>query len=181
MFSYRVDGEVSLKLLTQSDAEDVFELINRNRRHLREWLGWVDASTELAATRSFIHYNLERFTRREALDTGILYKGKLVGKIGFNNINHANKTAEIGYMLGEKYTGRGIMTRAAEAMVNLAFHEFQLQKVEIRVAPGNIKSSAIPERLGFVKEGTIRRAEFLYDHYVDHVVYGMLREEWVIK
>lgn len=53
-----------------------------------------------------------------------------------------------------------------------------LHKVEIRVAVGNEKSSAIPERLGFIKEGTLRAAEWLYDHYVDHVVYGMLLTEW---
>ena len=43
---------------------------------------------------------------------------------------------------------------------------------------GQRKSLAIPERLGFTKEGTIRAAEWLYDHYVDHVAYGMLASEW---
>lgn len=181
MFLYNIDEDISLKLLTQSDAEAVFELINHNRAHLRKWLGWVDFSTEVDMSLALIEYNLQQFTKREALDTGIIYKGKLVGKIGFNKINKANKTAEIGYMLDERYTGYGIMTRAAEAMVHLAFREFGLQKVEIRVAPGNEKSRAIPKRLGFVEEGTIRSAEWLYDQYVDHVVYGMLKKEWVNK
>lgn len=179
MFLYQVDEEVSLKLLTQLDADDVFDLIDRNRTHLREWLGWVDSSTDVSMSQAFIQYNLDKFIKQEALDTGILYKGKLVGKIGFNKINHANKTAEIGYMLDEHFTGKGIMTRATEAMVNIAFHEFQLQKVEIRVAPSNEKSRAIPVRLGFIEEGTIRSAEWLYNQYVDHVVYGMLCQEWL--
>lgn len=179
MFLYRVDHELSLKLLTQADAEDVFDLIDENRAHLRQWLGWIDASTEVSATAAFLQYNLERFTRREGLNAGILYKGKLVGQIGFNNINAANRTAEIGYMLAKGYTGKGIITRATEALVNLGFNEFRLQKIEIRVAAGNEKSCAIPIRLGFVQEGLIRSAEWLYDHYVDHVVYGMLRREWL--
>jgi ribosomal-protein-serine acetyltransferase len=42
----------------------------------------------------------------------------------------------------------------------------------------NKNSRGIPERLGFVNKGCIRQAEWLYDHYVDHVVYGKLAEEW---
>jgi ribosomal-protein-serine acetyltransferase len=56
-----------------------------------------------------------------------------------------------------------------------------MHKVEIRAASGNKKSRAVPERLGFKQEGCIRQAEYLYDHYVDHVVYGMLDLEWAQK
>ena len=42
----------------------------------------------------------------------------------------------------------------------------------------NHKSRAIPERFGFKKEGMIRQAEWLYDHYVDHIIYGLLAREW---
>ena len=59
--------------------------------------------------------------------------------------------------------------------------EYDVQKVEIWVAEGNGKSRAIAERLGFVQEGIIRNAEWLYDHYVNHVVYGVLRSEWLMR
>ncbi|WP_242967796.1 GNAT family N-acetyltransferase [Tepidibacter mesophilus] len=42
----------------------------------------------------------------------------------------------------------------------------------------NVKSRAIPQRLGFKNEGVLREAEWLYNHYVSHVVYGMLDNEW---
>jgi len=51
--------------------------------------------------------------------------------------------------------------------------------VEVRCAEGNSKSRAIPERLGFIKEGIIRDVEWLYDHYVEDVVYGILSREWL--
>jgi ribosomal-protein-serine acetyltransferase len=41
-----------------------------------------------------------------------------------------------------------------------------------------MKSRALPKRLGFTEEGIIREAEWLYDHYEDHVVYGLLKKEY---
>jgi ribosomal-protein-serine acetyltransferase len=70
------------------------------------------------------------------------------------------------------------MTKSCRAVINYIFNELELNRVEIRAAVLNKKSRAIPERLGFTQEGIIRSAEWLYDHFVDHVVYGMLRDEW---
>ena len=70
------------------------------------------------------------------------------------------------------------MTKTVKALLQYAFETLKLHKVEIRVAEANHKSRAIPERLGFMQEGTIRVAEWLYDHYVNHVIYGMLVSEW---
>lgn len=181
MFTYKVDNEIRLKLVMPSDAQDIFNIIDRNREHLREWLGWVDISTDISVTYQVIDINLRKFANHEALDTAIVYKGKMVGKVSINSINLANKTAQIGYMLDEKYEGRGIMTRAVKAMTDIAMFEYDLHKVEICAAEDNKKSRAIPERLGFVQEGIIRSAEWLYDHYVDHVVYGVLRREWLAR
>ena len=69
------------------------------------------------------------------------------------------------------------MTRACRALVAHAFDTLRLQRVEIRVATGNRRSRAIPERLGFREEGILRQVEWLYNHYVDHVVYGRLASD----
>ena len=74
--------------------------------------------------------------------------------------------------------GRGIVTKACRTLVTYAFEQYTLNKVEIHCATGNTRSRAIPEKLGFVQEGIIRQAEWLNDHYVDMVVYGMLASEW---
>ena len=84
----------------------------------------------------------------------------------------------IGYWLGEEFQGKGIMTAASRILIHYAFDEFQLNRVEIRCAVGNTRSRAIPERLGFIQEGMIGDGEWLYDHYVDLIVYRMLAREW---
>lgn len=179
MFFYEVDNEIQLKLITQNDGEEIFAFVDRSRSYLREWLGWIDNTKTVEDTRAFAAYNLERFAKREGLDTAIYYKGQFVGKVAINTINWSLKKCEIGYFLDEKFQGEGIMTRAVKGIIDIAFHEYKLEKVEIRAAVENKKSRHIAERLGFMLEGTIRNAEWLYDHYVDHAVYGLLANEWI--
>ena len=69
-------------------------------------------------------------------------------------------------------------TKAVKQFIDHAFNDLDLRKVEINVASSNFKSRAIPERLGFTEEGTIRNYEFLNGEYHDRVIYGMLKEEW---
>jgi ribosomal-protein-serine acetyltransferase len=66
-------------------------------------------------------------------------------------------------------------------LVDYAFNEYQLHRVQIRCATENRKSYAIIERLDFIKEGITRQAEFLYDHYVNLFVYGMTDDKWKIR
>lgn len=178
MFIHKINDDLSLKLIELKDSERVFELTDQSRGYLREWLPWLDSTTELEDTKEFIKGCLKGFAENKSLNTVILFKGEIVGVAGFNTINWSNKIAQIGYWLGEKFRGNGIMTEVAKTLTDYALHELNLNKVEIRAAAGNRKSRRIPERLHFVNEGCIRQAEWLYDHYVDHVVYGILAEEW---
>lgn len=178
MFIHKINDDLSLKLIEFRDSEKVFELTNKSRSYLREWLPWLDSTTKLEDTIEFIKGCLKGFAENKSLNSVILSKGEIVGVASYNNINWSNKTAYIGYWLGEEFQGNGIMTEAAKTLTDYAFNELNLNKVEIRAAVGNKKSRSVPERLNFVNEGVIRQAEWLYDHYVDHVVYGILEEEW---
>jgi ribosomal-protein-serine acetyltransferase len=177
MFVYKID-DISLKLIELRDAERVFDLTNNSRDYLREWLPWLDNTTKLEDTEEFIKMSLKGFSENKSMNTVIIYKGQIVGVAGYNLIDWTNKIAYIGYWLGKQYQGNGIMTRVAKALTDYAINELNIHKVEIRAAVKNKNSRGIPERIGFVNEGCIRQAEWLYDHYVDHVVYGMLAEEW---
>jgi ribosomal-protein-serine acetyltransferase len=179
MFIYKINKELSLKLIELKDCSRIYELMNQSRSYLREWLPWLDYTTKPEDTNEFIKICLTGFAESKSLTTVILFKGDIVGVASFNSINWSNKTAQIGYWLGQDYQGNGIIIKVTKALVEYAFNELKLNKVEIRVATENVKSRRIPEKLGFINEGCIRQAEWLYDHYVDHYVYGMLAVEWV--
>ncbi|QOR64777.1 GNAT family N-acetyltransferase [Cytobacillus suaedae] len=178
MFTHKINEELSLKLLDLNDGARLFELTDQSRSYLREWLPWLDYTTKPEDTNEFIKITLSGFAERKSLTTVILYKNLIIGVASFNSIDWSNKTAQIGYWLGHEYQGNGIMTKVTKALTEYAFNELRINKVEIRVATQNVKSRSIPEKLGFKNEGCIRHAEWLYDHYVDHYVYGMLAEEW---
>lgn len=178
MFICRLDAEAELRLLEDRHAAELFLLTDQNRGHLRRWLPWVDATTSIEITRKFIKNALKQFSTNRGFQTGIWYQGRLVGVIGYHRIDWFNRKTSIGYWLGASFQGKGLMTKACRALVDYAFGELKLNRVEIRCAAQNKRSRAIPERLGFVQEGISRQAEWLYDHYVDHVIYGMLASEW---
>ena len=107
-------------------------------------------------------------------------EGALAGVIGLEPIDSAHRTASIGYWLGAGQQGRGTMTRAVQALVEHAVSVLELNRIEIRAAVGNARSRAIPQRLGFREEGTLRQAERVGDAYLDIVVYSLLASEHTV-
>ena len=178
MFSYKIDDETEIRLFAEQHADRLFALVDENRDYLREWLPWVDGTKTAEDTRNFIRISLEQFAANGGFAAGLWYRGELAGTIGFHKIDWPNQKAEIGYWISAGFQGKGIVTRAARALVDYTFNELGLNRMEIRCAEGNKKSRAIAERLGFHQEGTLRQSLLLNDHYVDMVIYGMLKEEW---
>lgn len=181
MFFREIDEDLTVTLMQIKDASELFNLTDASRVYLREWLPWVDATTTVDDSRGFIEHTLLGYENKKSMTLAIRYKGDLVGTVSFNSLDWSNKVAYIGYWLGQGYQGNGIMTRVTQMLTDYAFMELDFNRVDIRAAFENKKSRSIPERLGFVEEGQIRQAEWLYDHYVDHVVYGMLASEWKNK
>jgi ribosomal-protein-serine acetyltransferase len=176
-----IDDQTYLKVLEEHDAEQLFILTDSCRTYLREWLPWVDSTKTIDDTIAFIKTSKKKFASNKGMDAGIWFNGQLAGVIGLHSIDWPNKKTSIGYWLGEPFQGRGLMTKSCIAMINYIFNDLQINRVEIRCAVMNSKSRAIPERLGFTNEGTIRDAEWLYDHFVDHIVYSLLAREWKIQ
>ncbi|AIF42818.1 GNAT family N-acetyltransferase [Virgibacillus sp. SK37] len=178
MFIQYINEEISLKLLERQDAKELFALVDKDRSYLREWLPWVDSMKQVEDYEPIIDMWLNQFSSHNGFQAGILYKGKLAGMVGFHGIDQANKKTSIGYWLANSYQGNGIMTIAVKALIEQAFNEYGLNRVEIQCGVDNIKSRSIPERLGFRQDGILRDAEYLYDHFHDCVLYSMLAKEW---
>lgn len=180
MFSIVVNEYISLRLLMKKDAEALFQLVEQSRNDLRKWMPWVDHMKNKEDYVQIIPQWLAEFASETSLHMGIFVEGQIAGVAGFHSFDHVNQKTSIGYWLGKKYRGKGIMTKVVRKMVEIAFRELEMNRVEIRCAVENKKSRLIPERLGFYQEGILRLAEKIGDRYVDHVVYAILKQDYSI-
>lgn len=178
MFKIPVDNEMYLRILSSRDASDLFNITTQSKTYLRQWLPWVDDILSVEDSNTFIKSALQLQQEQKALTMGVFYEDRLVGVVGFNALDFKNKIGFIGYWLHQGEQGKGIMTRAVQALISYGFSYYRLHRIDIRTAASNKASARIPERLGFQYEGRLRQAEWLYNYYVDHYVYGMLKEEW---
>lgn len=178
MFETDLANDAKLRLLEERHAEELADLSERNRAHLRAWLPWVDGNRTVDDRRRFIRAALEQFARNDGFQAGIWHGDRLAGVVGYHGIDWANRGTTLGYWLGEEFEGKGLMTEACRALVDHAFGELGLNRLSISCAVENTKSRAIPERLGFQQEGVHKQAEWLYDHFVDHAIYAMLADQW---
>ena len=87
----------------------------------------------------------------------------------------------MGYWLAKSHTARGYMTAAVKALIDDGFKHLELNRIQARVATDNYPSQAVCDRLGLKKEGVLRQAEWLYDHYVDLTMNSVLRSEWTVS
>jgi ribosomal-protein-serine acetyltransferase len=165
-----------LRLATDADAEEIAALIERSRPALAEFMPWA-AGSDLEAVREFRRRAERERQAGEAIHTVIEVDGRIAGSVGAHHIDEANGACELGYWLGDGYTGRGLVTAAVRAFLDHAFGTWGLRRVAILAATDNVRSRAIPERLGFRQEGVLRQAEVVGDRVHDLVVYSLLRDE----
>lgn len=178
MFRLDIRNGVCLKLLEERHAAAIFEVVNRDRAHLRKWLPWVDNTRQADDALKFVKTTLAQFANNEGLTAGIWRGKEYAGTIGTHKIDWLNRKVEIGYWLAAKFQGRGIVTDTCRLLTNHAFKEWELNRVEIHCAPGNQKSCAVPTRLGFQLEGVLRKAQLVGGKYLDTNVYAMLAHDW---
>lgn len=174
-----VDDEIELRIATESDAAKLFQLVEENREHLRAWLPWLDETTSIQDEIEFIHGQLIRHQKTDGSLFLIWYQGRtIVGTLSVNQVDHGNQTGWIGYWLDRGHTGKGIMTRAVGAIVDVLLVSCGFNRVVIEIGVGNSASMAIPLRLGFREEGKSIERQWMYDRWVDSLQYAITAREW---
>ena len=171
--------DLQLRPLQEEDAEELFAVTDRNRAHLLRWLPWVDATRTPSDSSLFIQHAIEEQASLRAVHCAITFRKGIVGVIAFNAIDHFHRTSTIGYWLSRTHTGHGYMTGAVRALIQFGFEHLNLNRIEIRMAPENLASRAVCNRLPFRHEGILREAEWLGDRFVDLEIYSLLKSEWL--
>lgn len=176
-----IDEDLILHQPQLDFAEELFAIIDENRTYLEQSLPWVKMTKTVEDSRSFLK-NAIRFSHGgQELHTLIIYKGKIIGLVGFSAIQTKNQQGEIGYWIAENMQGKGIATKAAKRLIDYGFKHLNFNRIIIRVSTENLKSQQIPQRLGFIHEGTLRSELILNDEFIDIKIYGLLKSEYFTK
>ncbi len=174
----KIDDHLTLHLPRPELAAAIFAAVEANRPYLRQWLPWVDATTKVEDTEKFMEESTEHNRNGTRLTTFLLAGEELAGSLGVVTFNRDHKKCEIGYWLREDLQGEGLMTKALARFIDHLFSTKDLNRVEILVASENCRSQAVPLRLGFTREGTLRQGLLLRQEYLDLELFSLLRREW---
>jgi ribosomal-protein-serine acetyltransferase len=173
----RVNAHIELETLKLSMTDIIYETINRDREYLSQWLPFVVYTQSVSDTESFVKSVVNQQGRKRDEVYSIWYKGKFAGLIGFKETDWINRKTELGYWLAENMQGKGIITMCMEKLIRFAFQKLNMNRVQVKVATGNSKSAAIPQKLGFKFEGIEREGERHQNKFFNLEVYSLLKSD----
>lgn len=174
-----VDSEITLRRSFDTPPEVMHSLIHRNLDHLGDFLSWAVPEYSLEGVKAFMKLKRELWNESAEQGYSVLYNGEFVGAVGMRGFDSPVRAVSVGYWISEHAQGNGIMTRSVSALIKLAFEAQGMNQVIIKAAPTNIRSKAIPERLGFTETGFERQmAKNVRGELLDLVNYSLLRSEW---
>ncbi len=147
------------------DGKAVYEAVTMSIDELKQWLPFAQNEQTPEQTEINMREAHIRFLKREDLRLLIFHKetGQLVGSTGLHRMDWEIPKFEIGYWIATRFSGNGYMTEAIARLTEFAFTELNAKRVEIRCDAANLKSRAIPERLNFELEGTLRNDDLSVD------------------
>jgi ribosomal-protein-serine acetyltransferase len=175
-----VNEHIHLELINITHAATLFNLVHKNRQHLRTWLPFVNLMQDISFAENFIQGTMIRNQNGTEYAFIIYEHNQAVGRIGMYHINQQNAIGEIGYWLISDAQSRGIITNCCKTLIAYCFNTLKLNRIEIKCATLNTKSIGIPKRLGFTQEAVLREAELLHGAYVDLYLFSLLKREFMM-
>jgi ribosomal-protein-alanine N-acetyltransferase len=106
------------------------------------------------------------------------FDGAFIGWCALTRWNSDYRSASLGYCLDDAAWGQGYATEAAGALLQWAFDRLDLNRVQAETDTRNLASARVLEKLGFVREGTLREDCIVNGDVSDSWVFGLLRRDW---
>jgi len=169
-----------IRCYMESDAPALNEALLESNVHLREWLHF--AETELWSVEdqlAKIQAWRASFVEDQDNVFGIFDRinHQFIGSVGYHKRVGAGGI-EIGYWTRVSRINQGFMTEAVTALIKLAFEYYLYDRVEIHCQPGNLASAAIPKKLGFEWEATLKKRVLMSSGYKDLSIFSLFREDY---
>lgn len=164
-----------LRKLTANDTNEIFFL--RSNEDVLRFLGKEPAKS-VDEAEEFIGKINKSIDEHESILWGIALlsePAKIIGTGCLWNFKKENYRGEIGYILHPAHWRKGIMKEAITRVVDYGFNILKLHSIEALLSPGNIASSAVLEKTGFVKEGYLKQNFYFRGEFEDTLIYSKLK------
>lgn len=179
--AYRIETQrLVIRCYNPSDAQMLADSVVESKEHLMPWMPWAHAEPvpfEMRVER------LKRFRGMFDLGEDYIYgifnkdETRLLGGTGLHT-RIGDEQLEIGYWIHKDFINQGLVTESTAALVKVAFEIILIHRLEIHCDPGNLASAAIPRKLGFTHEGTLRAKTRFLDHWSDSMIWALLEKEY---
>lgn len=177
---YKIKTERTIiRCYSPNDALLLKQTVDSSIDHLKKWLPWTKYEPQTIEQKIEL---LRSFRGQFDLDQDYIYgifnkdETELIGGTGLHT-RLAKNAREIGYWVSEKYQGQGFITETVKALVKTAFEILDLNLIEIRCNPENVKSAKIPEKLGFQLEATLKN-RLLDGKIRDTMIWSLFKEDY---
>jgi len=179
--AYRIEtSRLVVRCYNPSDAGMLAESVTENIAHLRPWMPWVYSEPEPITEKV---QRLKRFRGMFDLGQDFIYgifnqdDTRLLGGTGLHT-RQGESELEIGYWIHKGFINQGLVTESTAALIKVAFEVIHIHRLEIHCDPANLASAAIPRKLGFKHEGTLRAKTRFLDGWSDSMIWGLLETDY---
>jgi len=168
-----------LRAPRRGDVIPLHEAIEETLGDLVPWLPWARVDHGLAETRRYLRAARSAWSRQSAFEFVIELRDsqRIAGIVSLHRVDWVRAAAGLGYWVRRSERNKGIAGEAANAALGHALAGLRLHRIEALVALENKASQRVVEKLGFVREGVAREAEYVDGRYLDHVQYSFLRSD----
>jgi len=176
-----VGERIQLRPYRAGDGAQLYAAVNESREHVRLWLPWWDGHQTPEESEALVRRFDAKWRLREDLGVGIFDKetGRFLGGAGLHRIDWTIRRFEIGYWIRKSEEGKGYVTEAVRLLCELCFGKLEANRVFIRCASTNVRSAAVPNRLGFKLEGRLANEGMNPEGTLyDMLIFGMTPEMW---
>jgi len=167
---------ITLRPYRIEDAQALYEAASSSVAEAHPFMSWCHPGLTLAEMLVWIEAQVQAFENLKAFEFVILAEdGGFLGGCGLNQIDDANHRANLGYWVRSSATRRGVATAAIRQLVEWAFANTDLVRLEVLVAVENVASLRAAEKAGAVREGLLRRRLLLHGTAHDAVLFSFVR------
>ncbi|GAA0433028.1 GNAT family protein [Streptomyces luteireticuli] len=172
------DDGAELRPLEPWQAGEFLAHMDRGREFVGQWNELPDVVTDLESSRAYLRAYAEKAAADSGRIYGIYLDGGLVGGFLLRRMDVGQGTAEAGCWLEPSAVGRGLVTRAARAVIDWAVEERGIHRVEWWCSSGNEPSIAVARRLGMTRDGVLRESYLYRGKRYDEEIWSVLAPAW---